>query len=108
MTEVKYNIDYIDLKYNLIKCFLINIDENILDVSYRMDGNKITIQIVLLKEHTLSKKIKNNVQNILSKYDVNLNEVYISKDQFNETINEWEPKYYKWLDYLLFSKTEII
>lgn len=105
---MEYNIDYIDLKYILINCFLSKADKNILDISYSKDGMKITIQAVLLDGFTLLEETKEKTKERLSNFDVGITELYLTKEQFNESKGEWQPKYYKWLDYLLFSKAEVL
>ncbi len=106
---MEYNIDYINLKYTLINCFLLKADKNVLDVSYSIDGRKIYIQVVFLEGFTLSKeRVENIIKERLSSFDVVITELYLTKEQFNESKGEWEPQYYKWLDYLLFSKAEVL
>lgn len=105
---MEYNIDYINLKYTLINGFLIKADKNILDISYSVNKNKISIQVVLLEGFILAKDRIENIKERLSCFDVVIMELYLTKEQFNESKGEWQPKYYKWLDYLLFSKAELL
>lgn len=105
---MEYNIDYIDLKYTLINCFLINADKNVLDISYSINDNKIAIQVVLLDGFTLSQERVENINERLSSFDVAITELHLTKGQFNDSKGEWQPQYYKWLDYLLFSKAEVL
>lgn len=105
---MEYNLDYIILKYTLINCFLFKADKNILDISYSINEKKIVIQVVLLEGFTLSEERIDNVKERLSSFDVVITELYLTKEQFNESKGEWQPRYYKWLDYLLFSKAEVL
>ncbi len=105
---MEYNIDYTKLKYTLINCFLIKADKNVLDISYSLDGKKLFIQLVLLDGFTLSQGRVENIKERLSSFDVTITELHLTKGQFNESKGEWHPQYYKWLDYLLFSKAEVL
>lgn len=105
---MEYNIDYINLKYILINCFLIKADKNVLDISYSVNDSKIAIQVVLLDGFTLSQEKVENIKQELSSFDVTITELHLTKEQFNENKGEWKPQYYKWLDYLLFSKADVL
>lgn len=105
---MEYNIDYINLKYNLINCFLLKADKNVLDISYSLDGKNISFQVVLLDGFTLSQERVENIKERLSSFEVAITELHLTKEQFNESKGEWQPQYYKWLDYLLFSKAEVL
>lgn len=105
---MEYNREYIYIKYNLIKCFLFEADKNILDISYSIYERTITLQVVLLKGSSLSNERMNCVKEKLSDFNVFIKELYLTKEQFNESIGEWQPSYYEWLDYLLFSKAEVL
>lgn len=105
---MKYNIEYIDLQYNLINCLLVKIESNILDVSYDVNGNQLIIQIIYLKNTFLSEKLIKNLREILPKYEITIKKIPILKEEFNENIDEWLPIHYEWLNNLLFSKAEII
>jgi len=104
---MKYNFDYINLKYNLISCFLIKADKSVLDISYSITDKQITFQVVLLEGFVLSQERIENVKRRLAGFNVVITQIYLTKEQFNESKGEWQPRYYKWLDYLLFSKAEI-
>ncbi|MCZ2101155.1 MAG: hypothetical protein LC107_06425 [Chitinophagales bacterium] len=106
--KIEYNVEYINTHYALISSFLIKADKNVLDISYNVDEKKMTIQVVLLEGFTLSKERTDNVKERLSGFEVVITELYLTKDQFNENKGEWQPRYYKWLDYLLFSKAEVL
>ena len=101
-----YNIQYIDVKYTLINTFLIGLSDNILDISYSLNGKKLIIQTVLLQGTDLPKKVKEQIKLKLIEFDIVLNEVFISKEEFNQNKGEWAPIHYQLLDYLLFSKAE--
>lgn len=77
-------------------------------IEYNVDENKIIIQVVLLEGFTLSQERTDNVKASLASFDVVITELYLTKEQFNESKGEWQPRYYKWLDYLLFSKAEVL
>lgn|SRR5690554_1272180 len=103
-----FNVEYINIQYALISSFLIKADKNILDISYGVDEKKITIQVVLLEGFTLTQERIDNVKERLFSFDVVITELHITKEQFNENKGDWQPQYYKWLDYLLFSKAEVL
>ena len=66
------------------------------------------IQVVLLEGFNLSQERIANLKERLSSFDVAITEIYLTKKQFNENKGEWQPRYYKWLDHLLFSKAEVL
>lgn len=105
---MEYNRDYINLKYDLISCFLFKADKNVLDISYSVEETKITVQVVLLEGFSLSGERIDDVKESLGSWEVLVKELHLTKEQFNENKGEWQPKYYKWLDYLLFYKAEVI
>jgi hypothetical protein len=105
---MEYSINYINLKYALITCFLFKADKAVLDISYGVSGKKLTIQVVLLEGFTLSHERIDDIRERLASYEIVITEIYLTKEQFNETKSEWKPQYYKWLDYLLFSKTDVL
>lgn len=105
---MKYNIRYIELKTKLIAFFLNPADENLLDISYSVNEHVITIQLVYLDNHTLAVEKKSKLLDYFAEYNVELIIKSLTKEQFNETIDEWKPTYYVWLDNLLFSKGELL
>ncbi len=105
---MKYNTLYINIKYALLEAFMHKASSDILDISYSNEGKTLTIQVVLLEETNLSDEVKKKVKNNLSEFDIKLNELHISKERFNENKGEWKPKYYNWLEHLLFSKAEAL
>jgi hypothetical protein len=106
--KTEYNVEYINIHYALISSFLIKADKNVLDISYSINEKKITIQVVLLEGFTLSQERTDNVKETLSNFDVVITELYLTKEQFNDSKGEWQPRYYKWIGYLLFSKAEVL
>jgi hypothetical protein len=108
MIMKNYNYEYINTQYALMEAFLFKVDKNVLDISYSVDVNKITIQVVLLEGFTLSQERIKNIKDRLSNVDVIITELHLTKEQFNENKGEWQPKYYKWIGYLLFSKAEVL
>ena len=105
---MKYNHDYISLKYKLLNTLMVNVSKNVLDISYNNSMSKIIIQTVLIKGTVLEDEVKMKIFDILPEYEVVLKEIYLTKEQFNENIGDWSPKYYEWLDNLLFCKAEVI
>ena len=105
---MRYNIDYLNLKYALVQAFMYNASTDILDISYNRTDTKIEIQVVLLKGHFLSEQFKEKVKENLPEFDLSIKEMYVTKEQYNENIGEWAPKYYDWLENLLFSKAEVL
>lgn len=91
-----------------MEAFLFKADKCILDISYSVAGKQITIQVVLLEGCVLSLERIENVIKRLVGFDVVITEIYLTKEQFNESKGEWQPQYYKWLEYLLFSKSEVL
>ena len=49
--------EFIDVKCALIDIFLLQMTEDILDISYSLSGNGLLFQIVLLEETSLDKNI---------------------------------------------------
>lgn len=105
---MRYNDEYINFKYALAKLFLSKANKNILDISYSLNDTEVNIQIVLLEDIEISKIFQQTIDNDLRKFTFNIHEVYLTKDQYNESKGEWNPKYYKWLDNVLFSKGEAL
>lgn len=103
-----YNYELINTQYALIEALLFKADKNVLDISYSVEEKRITVQVVLLEGFTLSGERINDIKETLGGYEVLIKELYLTKDQFNENKGEWQPQYYKWLDYLLFSKAEVL
>jgi hypothetical protein len=85
---------------------LINININVLYISYNVQDFTLEIQVILLEGSNLSKEVKVNIRDRLSHFKIEIIELHLTKEKFNENIGEWQPKYYKWLNYLLFSKAE--
>ena len=105
---MQYNIDYLNLKYALVEAFMFNLSTDILDISYNRTDKKIVIQFISLKGHFLSEQFMRKVKENLPEFDLSIKEMYITKEQFNENIVEWSPKYYDWLENVLFSKAEVL
>jgi hypothetical protein len=105
---MEHNFQHIYLKYTLINCFLINADLRVLDISYSIKDKTILIQIVLLDGFSLSIQGVENIKARLSNYDITIEELHLTKEQFNTNKGEWQPRYYKWLDNVLFSKAEVL
>ena len=106
MSDSGYDTEFLVRHNALIEGFLINADKNILDISYAVEGKQIRIQVVLIYGSTLPQDRIDLVNKKLSGYKVSIEEVYLTKEQFNENVGDWLPKYYKWLENLLFVKAE--
>lgn len=105
---MEYDLDYLELKYNLINCFLINAHKNILDISYSLHDKNITIQVILLTGYNLSPSSLEIIHKKLSDFKIDLIEIHLTKSEYNKSKGEWSPSNYEWLDYLLFSKAEVL
>ena len=103
-----YNIEYLEIEYSLMQVFLINIPDNILDISYYSLLKNIEIQVVILEDTTIKSTYKKDIEHILEGYTIDVNILFISKEKFNENKGEWLPIYYTWLPNLLFSKAAIL
>jgi predicted amino acid-binding ACT domain protein len=105
---MEYNSEYINIKYALISAFLFKADSNILDISYNVQSDTLTIQVVLLEGAILSETLKEKAKINLPELDIVINVIHLTKEEFNENKGEWLPKHYQWLNYLLFSKAEAL
>lgn len=105
---MSYNVDYIDVHYALGRVFLYKADSNIVDISYSKENDKIVIQVVVLEDTVLSSITKASARTSLPNHTLEIKEITITKEQFNEHKGDWQPTYYSWLPYLLFSKAEIL
>lgn len=104
---INYNYDYIEMRYTLMEVFLFQADKNVLDISYNKIDNLLNIQIVLLDGTELDPKKIEHLKNSFPKYDINIKEIYLTLNQYNESKGDWISKKYKWLDNILFSKMEV-
>lgn len=89
----------------LIEIFLIDADKNVLDISYNVQGNTVTIQVVMLTGSTLSTEKVGLVRKKIQNANVEITERYLTKDQFNQDRGDWCIAYDR-LDHVLFSKAE--
>lgn len=105
---MNYNIEYLKVRCLLIDSFLKEAESNVLDISYTIEGNSITIQIVLLENTIFSETSRVRIGNNLQGYVVTINEIYISKEKFNDYEGTWLPKHYEWMSDVLFSKAKTI
>lgn len=106
---MNYNTEYLDVHYGMMNAFMIDASPFLLDVSYSKEGKRVTIQLVLVDGAIVSdelflEKLKAN----LISYEICVKKVYLTKEKFNESKGGWRPKYYEWLENLLFSKSEAI
>ena len=98
----------IDLRCSLTQVFLIQAQKEIVDVSFSLSNNKITIQIVLLEGAELAQFIMDKINKNLKNYEVEINKVSISREKFNQNLGDWLPTFYNWLPHLVLSKAEVI
>lgn len=98
--------EYLMVKTKLINLFLSQMVREILDISYEYDKKHLKLQIVLLKGyelHNIARDIENSFQN----FTVDIEFVYLTKDEFNSNKGNWLPAKYEWLLHVLYSKAEI-
>jgi len=100
--------EFIDIKCALIDVFLLQMTENILDISYSLSGNGILLQIVLLEGTSLDENIIDKMHIYLSDYTISIKTIFLSKKQFNENPGDFLPTYYTWLTHNLYSKAETL
>jgi hypothetical protein len=103
-----YNKVYIDVNVALITAIMSSVPRELLDVSYEVKGSYLDVQFVLLEGHTLPSKLRERVIDCLRNYDFRIHTVYISQKDFNENEGSFNPKQYKWLNFLLLSKLRSI
>ncbi len=95
---MKYDLGYLNTKYTLIGLFMLKACRNLLDVSYSKNDKELIIQVVLLNGKTLSDEVKKDLHISFPEFEITIKELTITKESFNESKGEWEPKNYKWLD----------
>lgn len=105
---MNFNKKYIDIKVALINSILSDTPENILDVSYSYMGDRIELQIVVLKGTDIDKSLISRIECSLSKYKTNIKVLHCSKETFNSNKGNWRPLGYNWLDHILYSKSETL
>jgi hypothetical protein len=105
---MNYNKPYIDLRYALINSFLINAKVNLLDLSYSIDGNLITIQIGYLDGTACEfDEMINKFKSYVNDFEVMTVFLAISKNDFNaEAVEEFT--IYKRLESAFFVKSELL
>lgn len=101
-----YNVKYLDIKYALMQSFMLDMEDCILDISYIVDDQIVTVQVVLVEGNSLSNDIKERARKNLAPMQMVINEIHISSVLFYAGIRNWQPEYYSWLPYLLFSKAD--
>jgi hypothetical protein len=105
---MEYNVENIEFSYSLISAFLVEFNNDILDISYTNRDKEISFQIVLLEGKILPEKIKNRLIQLLPEYNITIKQINLSREQFNMSKGEWLPRNYKWLESVLFSKAEVL
>lgn len=108
MNSSRYDDAYLNVQYAIQNAFMVDGDNNVLDVSYSLHGKEMTIQVVMLEGNKLAVEMIDRVTNALTGFVIKFNYIQISANQFNERKGEWEPTYYKWLPFLVFSKAEVL
>ncbi len=104
---MKYDVNYLDLKFALVQAFLIDASKDILDISYNQRGKKIDIQVVSLTESASFDQCMIRLKEHFPSFDFNIRKITLTRHQFNESTGEWAPRYYDWLDNVLFSKANV-
>lgn len=99
--------EYLTIKIRLINLFLSQMIKEILDISYEYEGKYLKLQIVLLKGSD-SYSIERSVKNFFEGFIIDVEFVYLTKEEFNSNIGNWLPEKYKWLPHILYSKAEIL
>lgn len=87
---------------------MLKASRNLLDVSYNKNDKELIIQVVLLNGKTLSDEIKKHLHISFPEFELSIKELTITKESFNVSKGEWVPKNYKWLDNVLFCKSEVL
>lgn len=105
---MEYNFEYINVHYSLLRAFLQNANSRVLDISYNRNGIVIDLQVVLLGDESLAEELKSRANEYLDNFQIAINEIHLTKEQYNESRGEWQPKYYTWLENVLFSKAEVL
>ncbi|MCB0482667.1 MAG: hypothetical protein KDC83_14660 [Flavobacteriales bacterium] len=105
---MNYDKQHIDVQIGLINCFMRNLPEELLDISYETKGRDLLIQIVLIEGKNLDEKVENRLLEMLPDYRTKFIIKKIRKDQFNDNNGNWNPMEYKWLENVLFSKAQVI
>ncbi|ACE05829.1 hypothetical protein Aasi_0413 [Candidatus Amoebophilus asiaticus 5a2] len=108
-----YSSEYLErvsLKYTLVRAFLVEAPKNLLDISYTVEDKELIIQVVLIHNTTLEDEVRilSQLQENLPNLSINLHKLFVSKEDFNKDRGCWLPTSYKWLEYLLFSKAEVL
>ncbi len=105
---MKYNLEYLEIHYALATSFLLHAKRDILDISYTRKHNDISIQIVLPFGVDIDAQLIQKVKSGLAGFDVHIMQLNLTIAQFNETIGDWQPKHYQWLEHVLFSKSQVL
>jgi len=63
----------------LIDVFLLQMTENILDISYSLSGNGLLLQIVLLEDTSLDENIIDKMHIYLSDYTISIRQFFFQK-----------------------------
>lgn len=99
--------EYLMIKIKLINLFLSQMFREVLDISYSYDKKYLKLQIVLLKGYELH-NIARDLENSFKDFAVDIEFIYLTKDEFNSNKGDWLPVKYEWLPNVLYSKAEIL
>jgi len=104
---MKFDHQFLDIKYILLKVFLMKLKPYILDISYSVNLMTVDIQIVMLEGAVLDDVYASQTVTQLVGYRVNFNEIFISRNNYNLEKGIWLPRKYNWLENVLLSKSEV-
>lgn len=105
---MKYDLEYLNLHYELLRVFLIDTEKSILDISYCKEESILNVQVIMLEGHELDNNYFQKLEIAFPKLVCKIHIVYLTKDEFNEDKGNWRPTKYNWLKHVLFAKAEII
>lgn len=101
-------MEYIDIHPILVRVFMSNMPQEILDISYEYDSDSITIQIIILDSYILPTDYRKLVMDYFDNKQIDIQVIRLRKAEFNLTENSWSPLSYRWLSHVLFSKAAIL
>ena len=101
----QYNHNYLNVKAALIDYLLIDLPCEIVEISYAVDQNSVTILIIRTDDigYMIDQKA---IENSLRK-NLRLRVECVSKADFLSEADRWQPSKYNRLPHLLFSRAEL-
>lgn len=84
---------------------MIDVPEYIYDISYSVNENVITIQLILKNGHFISEYPKQNLISSLPKREIKFKEIQMTEIEFKASSDSWSPMNYDWLENVLYSKS---